>query len=88
MALYYKNSFKRSYKKRFTHNSKTRTIIKKKIDLFLENPKHPVLRVHPLQGIRKGYYSFSVTGDIRIIFYIFQSDIYFVDIGTHNQVYD
>jgi len=50
--------------------------------------KNPSLRLHPLKGLRKGYYSFSVTGDIRIVFYIFKGDIYFVDIGTHNQVYD
>ena len=88
MTLYYKNEFKKSYKKRFAHDQKIKITIKEKIELFLENPHHPLLRVHPLQGVRKGYYSFSVTGNIRIIFYIFQSDIYFVDIGSHNQVYD
>jgi mRNA-degrading endonuclease YafQ of YafQ-DinJ toxin-antitoxin module len=35
----------------------------------------PVLRDHTL------------TGDIRVIYYIHKGSVYFADIGTHNQVY-
>lgn len=87
MALFYKNSFKKSFQKRFTHNENIKATLKNKIDLFIQNPKNNILRTHILKGAKKGYYSFSVTGDIRIVFYIFKNDIYFVDIGTHNQVY-
>jgi len=88
MTLYYKSSFKKSYKKRFGNNAKIKLLIKERISMFLKNPQHPLLRAHPLRGVRKNFYSFSVTGDIRIIFYIYQSNVYFVDIGTHNQVYE
>ena len=31
---------------------------------------------------------FYVTGDVRVIYYIHEETAYFVDIGTHAQVYE
>jgi addiction module RelE/StbE family toxin len=52
----------------------------------LHNPD-PVLRVHRLKGLQKMYYSFSVTGDIRVIYRVEGDVIRLYDIGSHNQVY-
>lgn len=87
MTLIFKESYKRSYKKRFIHDLKTKKQIAERLDLFLSKPQHPLLKLHALKGNQKGYYSFSVSGDVRIVFYISKGDIYLVDIGTHNQVY-
>jgi mRNA-degrading endonuclease YafQ of YafQ-DinJ toxin-antitoxin module len=87
MALYYKDSFKKSYNKRFKENTKIKAVIATRIAIFLENKNNPLLRNHALKGVRKGYYAFSVTGDIRIIYYEYEGNHYLVDIGTHNQVY-
>jgi len=36
----------------------------------------------------KGFYAFSITGDIRVIYQkISDEEIILVDIGSHNQVY-
>ncbi len=88
MKIFYQNSFKKSYKKRFVYNKKLKKIISLRIEQFTLNPDDPQLRTHTLLGSKKGLRSFSVTGDIRIIFYYDQdNNAILVDIGTHNQVY-
>lgn len=58
-----------------------------RVNLFLKNPKNPILRSHALIGNKKGQKSFSITGDYRIIFEEFKDYYLFLDIGTHSQVY-
>jgi len=55
--------------------------------MFTNNSKDPILRDHALGGKMKGFRSFSITGDIRVVYYISENIAYFVDIGSHNQVY-
>ena len=63
------------------------TILKKKIEhtlaQFLENPRHPSLRVHKLQGNLSTIWSMSVTMRIRIIFTYIPNGVMLIDIGTH-----
>ena len=88
MKILHHQSFKKSYKKRFFHNKKLVKIISERIGQFNNNSKDPQFKTHALSGTKKGFYSFSVTGDIRIIFYYNRNeDAILVDIGTHNQVY-
>lgn len=58
--------------------------IKKEI-IFKDNPLHPSLRLHGLQGKLKGLWSLSITGSYRIIFERQPNgDILFISIGKHN----
>ncbi len=79
--------FNRAYKKRIAPSRKLRQKVKERIALFQANPKSPLLNDHSLKGDKSGYRAFSVTGDMRIIYYMDHDTVYFVDIGTHNQVY-
>ncbi len=55
-----------------------------KIELFREAPFHPTLKTHKLYGKLKGYYSFSVNYQYRIIFRLFsEEEAAFLKIGTH-----
>jgi len=45
------------------------------------------LRDHKLIGKKKNFRAFSVTGDIRVVYIIVDSNIWLFDIGSHNQVY-
>ncbi len=85
--VFFTKLFKKNYKKRFANNLKLREQIKSRIDTFLENPDHPSLRNHRLAGTRNGERAFSISGDIRIIFYEQDDAFVFIDIGTHSQVY-
>ena len=81
-------TFKKSFKKRIAPNKKLVNRMSQRIKLFLVDPKNPILRDHKLKGGKITARSFSVTGDIRIVYKRFSSNhVVFLDIGTHNQVY-
>lgn len=81
-------NFKKSYKKRIANNPKLVSQVAKRIKLFQQNPKNPILRAHQLTGAKKDLCSFSVAGDIRILYFLISKDkAVFLDIGSHNQVY-
>ena len=64
------------------------TLIQKQLQLFSVNPKHPSLRIHKLTGSINNVWSLSVTESIRMVYrFINEDTAYFVDIGTHDQVY-
>lgn len=79
--------FKRAYKKRIDPSPKLRQKVKERVVLFQINPRSPLLNDHSLKGDKTGYRAFSVTGNIRIIYFMHRDTAYFVNIGTHNQVY-
>jgi len=62
--------------------------IQNQIFLFESNPKHPSLRLHKLSGSLDNMWSLSITRPIRMLYRIInQNTAYFVDIGTHDEVY-
>lgn len=87
MNVYFNKTFKKAYAKRIEPNKNLEERFEERYDLFIQNPSNSVLKDHPLGGRLKGYRAFSVTGDIRVVYRIFGNMAYFVDVGTHNQVY-
>lgn len=62
--------------------------IQKQINLFESDAKHPSLRLHKLKGNLDSMWSISITTSIRMVFRIIDKETaYFVDIGTHDEVY-
>ena len=62
--------------------------VQKQILVFETNPKHPSLRLHKLSGNLDNMWSLSITKSIRMVYRLINHDIgYFVDIGTHDEVY-
>ena len=61
----------------------------KTIFILEQNPHHPSLRLHKLQGEMKEYFSVSIDIEYRIIidFIIVDEKIYLLDIGSHDEVY-
>lgn len=59
------------------------------IERFTVNPIDPILHNHALHGRMHGLRSFSVGGDLRIIFQEYRVYVMVVmlDIGTHERVY-
>jgi len=80
--------FKKHYKKRIAHNIKLIKQTRERITLFKNNPHYPLLKNHSLLGKRTHLRAFSITGDIRTVYFpISKNRVLFLDIGTHNQVY-
>ena len=77
--------FKKQYAKLRAHEKEK---FKERRDLFLEDPFHPVLNNHPLQGKYVGYRSINVAGDLRLIYRLIEKDMaYFITIDTHSKLY-
>ena len=85
MIIRYLPKFKKQYKKL---PQKIQNQFDEKIALFVADPTLPVLKVHPLRGNFKGYWSMNVNGDVRAL-YIVDGDsiVIFGLIGTHSQLY-
>lgn len=61
--------------------------IDKALAVFRENPRHASLRLHKLGGALHNRWSLSVGMDYRLIFVWTDDEAYFIDMGTHDEVY-
>lgn len=87
MKIDYHRNFLRNFKKRIANNPLLDSRFQKRLKIFQYNPQNPILRNHKLVGKKENYWSFSVSGDIRVIYLRKNDHILFYDIGSHNQVY-
>ncbi|MDO8576812.1 MAG: type II toxin-antitoxin system mRNA interferase toxin, RelE/StbE family [Candidatus Daviesbacteria bacterium] len=87
MKIEFTHDFIKIFKKRFSSKSNIQMKFNERMKKFAENPDNPILLDHSLSGKLQGHRAFSVTGDIRVVYYIFEDIAYFIDIDTHNQVY-
>lgn len=86
MEVAYSKNFKKDFAKM---QKKVQEQFFERFALYLENPQHPLLHVHSLNGKWAGYQSFNVTANVRAIFTIRNNGkVLYVDmIGTHSQLY-
>ena len=87
MEVKYHKSFIKNYNNRFQGNKNFKFQYEKRLRLFIKTSENPILKDHALKGKKIGLRSFSITGDIRVIYLLKNKIAYFLDIGTHNQVY-
>ena len=85
MIIQYLPKFKKQYKKL---PIKLQKQFDNRLRLFIKDPISPQLRVHPLKGNYAGYWSMSVSGDVRALYLISgDSIIIFALIGSHSELY-
>lgn len=87
VKINYIGQFIKHFSKRIEPYPHIRSRFDDRIKMFIENPGNPILKNHSLKGSKSGLKSFSITGDIRVLYFLKKNIIYFVDIGSHNQVY-
>ncbi len=87
MRVEFTHKFIKIFKKRIAPKSNIHRRFDERVRKFSDDPNDEQLFDHPLSGKLDGYRAFSVTGDIRVVYYIQNDTAYFIDIGTHNQVY-
>lgn len=82
--------FHREFIKRYKRLSQKQQVqFKKRLVLFEQDPFHPTLRNHRLQGEYGGYHSINISGDLRAIYEeVNDTTQLFVVIGTHSELYD
>lgn len=86
MKIVFSRKFKKIYIVRVLKNPKLEQKFKNRMRMFQNNPQHASLKLHKLTG-SKYYYSYSVTGDVRVILTIKGDIATFHNVGTHSQVY-
>lgn len=85
MTIRYLPKFKKQYQK-LPHALQSQ--FDERLRLFVVDPTLPMLRVHPLKGQYRGYWSLNVNGDIRALYLIeVESVVIFALIGSHSQLY-
>lgn len=87
MEIIYYKKFLKNLEERIKPDQNLFNRFKERAKLFSTDPADPVLNDHVLTRDKKNYRAFSVTSDIRVIYYQGKNYIYFIDIGTHDQVY-
>ncbi|MBU1018945.1 MAG: type II toxin-antitoxin system mRNA interferase toxin, RelE/StbE family [Patescibacteria group bacterium] len=82
IEILYKPSFLRQFNKL---PSALQDEVEDKISLFYKDPNHPFLRTHKLKGRLKGFLSFSVNYEYRIVFkWIDKKTARFFAVGDHD----
>ena len=89
IELIWDEKFKRIYKKWSNKHPNLMDIFKSKLELFVDNPFHPVLRMHSLSGVLRGLWSLRINYEYRLIFKFVEKrkKALLIDIGTHDEVY-
>lgn len=59
-----------------------------RLQLWQEQPYHPLLNNHKLSGKLSDFYSININADLRALYQVVGDDIYIYQlIGTHSQLY-
>lgn len=61
--------------------------IQKKLEFFQSDPRHPSLRLHKVTRDIKDVWSISISKSVRMLYTESEEDLYFFEIGTHDEVY-
>lgn len=83
----YSKQFTKHYAKRILGNKKLEKQFDERVALFFEGVRERPISDHALTGKLAGKRSFSITGDVRLVYKEADDSFVFVDIGSHNQVY-
>ncbi|HEY6327726.1 MAG TPA: type II toxin-antitoxin system mRNA interferase toxin, RelE/StbE family [Blastocatellia bacterium] len=88
MEIAFSSSFKKALRKRIASDPGVEARFWERVEMFKTNPFDPRLRTHKLSGKLKDLWSFGVEYDLRVIFHFVDDQrAYFIDIGTHKEVY-
>lgn len=87
-----KTNFSRQFRKKYQKiDNKIKSAFEKKLLLFQQDHFHPQLNNHKLTGKYLGFRSINITGDWRAVYEEIHEhgniSSYFIDIGTHSQLY-
>lgn len=83
MKIEFHQNFIKDFKRRYSSHPKIKRKFFQRVALFEKDPSHPLLKDHALSGKKLGLRAFSVTGDIRVVYFVKNNTAFFLDIETH-----
>jgi addiction module RelE/StbE family toxin len=85
MKILFHRNFEKNYVKL---RAPERNKFKERLSMFAEDPFHPVLGNHALNGKYQAYRSINIGGDLRAVYKTVKNEEYlFVAIGNHAKLY-
>ena len=93
MILNWSSSFKRAFRRVVKNAPEVEEKIITSLKILEQDPFHPKLKSHKLQGVLEDNWACSVSYDLRIIFTFVQNlsnnetEILLINIGSHEEVY-
>ena len=85
--IYRDKVFDKHFKTRITPNENLVDQFKLRLHMFKSGVRGTPLNDHGLKGKKRTFRAWSVTGDIRVVYWETEEYYEFLDIGSHNQVY-
>jgi mRNA-degrading endonuclease YafQ of YafQ-DinJ toxin-antitoxin module len=79
--------FDKNFKKRIAPHPKLVALFNTRLKMLLAGHTGSPINNHHLGKSMAGYRSFSLAGDLRVIYWMKDGEMVLVDIGSHNQVY-
>ncbi len=80
--------FEKHYKQRIAPIKNLRGVYVVRVSAFQNGELGYPLDDHALKGRLKGKRAFSIAGDVRVVYEETDDAIIFIDVGSHNQVYN
>lgn len=84
MEIQFHKEFQKQYKKL---PKKIQVKFGERLELFIQDEKHPLLNVYTLTGADFPVESINITGDYRALFLRQKNLAVFLRIGTHSSLY-
>lgn len=86
--IVFARKFEKHYVSRIRRDKKLSKAFDARYRLFVVGERDYPLNDHPLTGNMAGKRAFSITADVRVVYEETEDEIVFLDVGTHNQVYE
>jgi mRNA-degrading endonuclease YafQ of YafQ-DinJ toxin-antitoxin module len=84
----FSKSFHKAFRRKVRNQPPLEERFWERVAIFRDNPYDPRLKAHKLSGSMRGWWSFSVEYNVRVVFsFVEPGRVVFVDIGTHDEVY-
>ncbi len=88
IKLVWYKSFIRAFKKTIRKNPELKGKLQEALEIFVNDPYHPILGTHKLSGKLKGHHAFGLGYDFRVVFkFIDHEEVALISIGRHEEVY-
>jgi len=88
IELVWYKSFARDFKKILKKNPDLKEKLQKALELFVNDPYHPLLGTHKLSGKLRGHHAFGLGYDCRVVIkFIDKEKVALISVGKHEEVY-
>lgn len=88
IELVWYKSFARDFKKIIKKNPDLKEKLQKALELFVNDPYHPLLGTHKLSGKLRGHHAFGLGYDCRVVIkFIDKEKVALISVGKHEEVY-